>query len=105
MSNEALNIQIAVSRQEQDVSIGIDREEQDIEFAVEFDAKVITMDVQADGHLPDYDGPYEVDASLYMPKVLGTTGHSMTGDVTVNQVPVYGVSNPAGGKTVTIGVV
>lgn len=49
----------------------------------------------------DYSGPYEVT-----PRVKGQTLHTrdkhMTEDVTIHEIPVYSVSNSAGGDTVYI---
>lgn len=50
-----------------------------------------------------YEGAYEVDPE-FDPIVLGTREKWMTDDVTVNAITVSRVSNPQGGKTVTIGM-
>lgn len=59
------------------------------------------MSVAMPIEVPEYDGPYEVT-----PRVQGQTLHTknrrMTEDVTVRDIPVYRVSNPAGGSTVYI---
>lgn len=93
MQAEALDIQISVNRSVPDVSIGVARNWKTVEFDI---------DKGGEYHLP-YDGPYEVDASFYYAKVLDTYGRVMGDDVTVKKIPVLEVSNPQGGKTVTIG--
>ena len=93
MASEALDIQIAVSRETHNVSINVERNWRTVEFDI---------DKGGEYHLP-YDGPYEVDASLYYDKVLDTYGRNMSEDVKVNKIPVLEVSNPQGGKTITIG--
>ena len=50
-----------------------------------------------------YGGPYTVDP-IFDPVVLETNDKIMADDVTVNAILVSRVSNPAGGKTITIGV-
>ena len=49
-----------------------------------------------------YLGPYEVTPT-FDEQYLETRDHTMTDDVTVHQIPVHRVSNPAGGVTVSIG--
>lgn len=49
-----------------------------------------------------YDGPYTVTPRLDE-QVLPTAHKSMTGDVTVEVIPVVYTSNVHGGKTVVIG--
>ena len=94
MPSEALDIQVAVSRTQPDIGISVARNWRNVEFDV---------DKGGEYHLP-YDGPYEVDASFYYDKRLGTYGRTMTENVKVNRIPVLEVSNPQGGKTITIGV-
>lgn len=51
---------------------------------------------------PMYEGPYEV-TPLFDEQILETRKKSMADDVTVLAIPIYEVSNPQGGTTVTIG--
>ena len=55
------------------------------------------------GSFPIYQGPYEVDPT-FTDIVLPTTNHIMNDDVTVHEIYVGRVTNPQGGKTITIGV-
>lgn len=50
-----------------------------------------------------YEGPLVVDPR-FSDQILTTKGKLMPGDVTVHEIFVSEVSNPAGGKTVFIGV-
>lgn len=52
--------------------------------------------------LEAFDGPYEVVPSPNE-QTLPTARRRMTDDVTVNAIPYLSVSNPAGGRTITIG--
>ena len=49
-----------------------------------------------------YTGSYEVTPMLTA-QTMETKGLRMTDDVTVNPIPITGVTNPTGGLTVTIG--
>ena len=49
-----------------------------------------------------YGGPYEVTPRIES-VVLATRNKTMSNDVTVYEIPYAEVSNPAGGKTATIG--
>lgn len=49
-----------------------------------------------------YEGSYEVTPS-FDEQVLATRSKTMRDDVTVHEIPVHRVSNPAGGVTVSIG--
>ena len=49
-----------------------------------------------------YGGPYEVTPKVES-VVLATRNKTMNNDVTVFEIPYAEVSNPAGGKTATIG--
>ena len=49
-----------------------------------------------------YDGPYEVTPAVFE-QSLNTAHKMMDSDVTVHEIPYNAVSNPAGGKTYTIG--
>lgn len=52
---------------------------------------------------PIYDGTYTVTPKAYNAQILDTSGKLMENDVTVYKIPYNEVSNPTGGKTVTIG--
>lgn len=49
-----------------------------------------------------FEGPYEVKPKV-IEQVLETNEKVMEDDVTVFAIPIYEVTNPQGGKTVTIG--
>jgi len=55
-----------------------------------------------DQDIPSYSGPYEVKPALES-QTLETEGLLMRQDVTVEQIPIYIVSNNSGGDTVIIG--
>ena len=57
------------------------------------------------GVIPEYDGPCEVTPKINAEQTLRTRDMRMPDDVTVHQITVAEVSNPQGGKTVTIGIV
>lgn len=50
-----------------------------------------------------YTGEYTVTPHAYEAQVLPTQNKAMLRDVTVLEIPYVAVSNPVGGKTVTIG--
>lgn len=50
-----------------------------------------------------YDGSYDVTPQIYRDTVLPTADRHMSGDVTVQKIPQYEVSNDAGGTTLIIG--
>lgn len=52
--------------------------------------------------LEAFDGPYEVIPSANA-QTLPTAKRRMTDDVTINAIPYLSVSNPSGGRTITIG--
>lgn len=67
-------------------------------FDVEFDA----LQVVEISELPTYTGAYDVTPK-WKAQALETNGLRMTGNVTVQEIPYYFVTNPHGGITVTIG--
>ena len=101
---EDKDIGISVSKVVQNISLGVDRSAKDIGLAVDRRWKTVEFEINKGGeyHLP-YDGPYEADASFYRVKTLQTYGRYMRDNVKVNRIPVLEVSNPQGGKTITIG--
>ena len=62
----------------------------------------VTTQITVGGKLPYYEGDYVV-----IPKTvdqnLATENKSMRKDVTVKEIPVESVSNPQGGRTISIG--
>ena len=93
MSNEPLDISIAIS-----LSVP------DIELSASNTGKNINMQVEkrTDYH-ENYTGQYVVDPSIYYQQRLETEDKVMLHDVLVNAVSVAEVTNPQGGKTITIG--
>ena len=72
----------------------------DTSVRIEFD---VGVEMGTGGRLPDYEGEYTVTPRL-VEQILPTNGRSMNDDVTVEAIGVDRVSNPSGGKTVTIGM-
>lgn len=52
---------------------------------------------------PLYDGEYAVEPKLFEDVTLPTKDRKMKSDVTVSKIPMYEVSNEAGGLTLIIG--
>lgn len=52
---------------------------------------------------PEYDGPVAVVSRIGEDQTLPTALTTVMEDITVERIPVWEVSNPAGGLTVTIG--
>lgn len=78
---------------------------QDLDVDVQIsEPYVINLEIQegSGGVLPYYDGSYNV-----IPRIVGQTletkNKSMRDDVTVDPINYAEVTNPQGGKTVTIG--
>lgn len=55
------------------------------------------------GIYPEYEGPTTVVSRIGAETVLETAMTTVMSDITVERIPVWEVSNPAGGVTVTIG--
>ena len=53
--------------------------------------------------VPIYDGNYTAEPKLFENVTLRTKDQKMTSDVTVSKIPIYEVSNEAGGLTLIIG--
>ena len=68
------------------------------EFDVELDTVIKVITITGDM----YEGPYDVTPKIES-QILATRNHTMRSDVTVFEIPYAEVSNPAGGKTATIG--
>ena len=89
-----------------DISIGVESQDKNMEIAVSRRGKYMAMSVEKSvTPLPEYDGPYSVTPKLYIGHTLETMGKSMRDNVSVGAIPIFDVSNPAGGRTVTIGSV
>ena len=56
-----------------------------------------------EGDYDAYTGETVVTPKIKDEQVLGTAGKLVKDDITVKQVPVYSVTNPAGGVTYYIG--
>lgn len=89
-----------------DISLGTESSEKDIHVSIGRNSRraMLIIDKSTTPH-EEYTGPYEVDASFHYEKVLETDGKLMKDNVTVHTIPVYSVSNPYGGRTITIGVI
>lgn len=88
-----LDITIAVESQDREMTLRVVRPEQDIGIAIERGSSI----------LPEYDGPTEVTPRLYWGQTLATKDKSVLEDIVVKAIPISDVSNPHGGRTVTIG--
>lgn len=67
-------------------------------------AAVLIDDAIKTGELPPrYSGPYDVIPDFTV-QTLQTENKMLTGNVTVQMIPVHSVTNLSGGKTVTIGL-
>ena len=89
-----------------DIRLGTESNEKDIQLSIGRNSRraVLSIDKSTTPH-EEYAGPYTVDASFHYEKVLETNGKLMRDNVKVNTIPVYNVSNPYGGRTITIGTV
>lgn len=63
----------------------------------------LTLDVSDGVASPVYGGPYIVTPLAWQWTNLPTTGKRMDADIDVEPIPYLLTSNPAGGKTATIG--
>lgn len=59
---------------------------------------------ESGGRRPTYEGDYEI-IPKFTPQVLPTQGLLMREDINVHAIAVERVSNPQGGRTVTIGAI
>lgn len=94
-SNAALDISIAVETQHREIELNVSRRRKYMAMAIE----------KSTTPLAEYEGPYNVTPRLYVGHMLETKGKSMRDNVSVDAIPIYDVSNPAGGRTITIGSV
>ena len=87
----------------------IDFEETDLSFDMGLSESETQIDMDFGeitevpaGDIETFDGPYAVRPAL-VDQTLETEGLLMRQDVTVEQIPIYIVSNNSGGNTVVIG--
>lgn len=89
-----------------DIQMNITSMSQDIRLNVTRASPEITMTIDKSVTPPEtYDGPYEVQSILYDEATIPTAFKMLERDVTVLPIRIYEVSNPQGGRTVTIGTV
>lgn len=89
-----------------DISLSVQPQHRDIEIAVDRASRSMSIYVEKGTPVPrEYEGPYAVTPRLYYGTVLATKGLLMRDNVNVSAIPIHDVSNPAGGRTVTIGTV
>ena len=86
----------------------------EVELSIQIDGGELGLGISIDGaeigvfydtgggSFPIYQGPYEV-IPTFEDIILQTAEHILNKDVTVKEIYVGRVTNPAGGKTVTIG--
>ena len=75
----------------------------DLDITIETITDELELELDSSGVIPEpYEGPYTV-TPVFRDQVLETTDLLMTDDITVKEIPVAEVSNPAGGVTLTIG--
>lgn len=95
---------MAVAEIALDITLNVESQHRDMEIAVSKRRKYMVMSIEkSTTPLPDYEGPYEVESKLYYARTLETAGKRMAQDVVVNPIRIQSVSNPYGGRTVTIG--
>ena len=87
-----------------DISMAVASQDKEMEISVSHRRKYMTLSIEkSTTPLPDYEGPYEVESKLYYGQILQTKNKRMAANMTVNPVSIQSVSNPQGGRTVTIG--
>lgn len=59
--------------------------------------------ISTGGDAPRYEGAYNVTPGIYEDVVLQTEGKYLSGDVQVEKIPQYEVTNTEGGYTLIIG--
>lgn len=72
-------------------------------FDFSFDNPSWSFDFTERISTPPYEGDYEVTSLPFQDQLYETKGYRMRDDLTVKAIPYEEVSNPQGGKTVTIG--
>lgn len=93
MAETALEIRLEVSPQDRDIEIAVSKRRKYMSMTVEKSTTPIA----------DYEGPYEVESRLYYGRALETKNKRMVRNMVINPIPIQSVSNPHGGRTVTIG--
>lgn len=91
---EAAELEAAGSEEPAEMELPEDEEPAELDVG---DA-VIISDVY-----PEYDGPTTVVSRIGEEQVLKTALRTVMQDIEIERIPVWEVSNPAGGVTVTIG--
>ena len=90
-----------------DLEIWLDVEGGELDLVLDVD-EAVDMDLSIDGvyyggEPPHYEGPYVVRPAPFRSQVLETANKLLDDDVTVEEIPYYKTSNPAGGYTAVIG--
>ncbi len=91
------------------INVYIPRESDKIKVNVsgsgKFDPGSIKVHVAGTGKsdYPVYEGEIVVASTIWNEQILPTKNHVLKSDITVEPIPIYEVSNPQGGITVTIG--
>lgn len=93
MSNEALDIRIAVDRSAREVSIEVADRWKEVSIGVERGGPI---------YLP-YEGSYHIVPALYRQQRMRTYGKYMTNDVLIDSIKFTETENPQGGVTIVIG--
>lgn len=80
----------------------------EFDLTMEMDAQVYDLEldgtyINGGGQGEPYDGPYSVRPIVDDSIVLLTANRYLSRDVTVEQIPFYQTTNPAGGYTAIIG--
>ena len=97
---------VAVADIALDISLSVEEQHRDIEISVSKRRKYMAMAIEkSTTPIPEYPGPYSVTPRFYYGHTLETAGKQMVHNVSVEPITIYEVSNPAGGRTVTIGQV
>lgn len=99
---------IEVTFEQIEADMQIDFDETAVEIPIQFDSDddfevgfgEVTEVIPDD--IPAYEGNYEVNPT-FADQILDTSGLLMEEDVTIKPIPIYEVSNNAGGTTVIIG--
>lgn len=91
-----MKIDICFKETNSNLDICFGEEQVDIDVAFSEHQIIVTSDVEP------YEGDYVITPT-FETQTLDTYGKRMTDDVTINDIKVYSVSNPFGGRTVYIG--
>ena len=87
-----------------DLSIGTQESTKDVQIQIGKNTKRVAIQIEkSTTPYEEYQGPYDVTPTFFYGTTLETVQKVMIQDVTVQPIPVSSVSNPAGGRTVTIG--